>query len=139
MSELYVYMLPYQIVEKIWFYLDDTCKIFTCREYYEKFHCLLKDNNIINKYDSYIRSMIRDDYSFVFNYIVSENLNYWLTKNKFYYQNVVYYSYIHYILDIVREYSSQKCKQILWNYLNTCGYSKNIHKNKRNKFNKWRN
>jgi len=139
MSELYVYMLPYQIVEKIWFYLDDVCKIFTCREYYDTFHYLLKEKKIVAKYDSYLRSIIRDDHSFVFNYIVNENLEDWIKKNKFCYKNTIYYSYVHFILDIIREYGSQNCKRVLWNYLNRCGYVKNIHKNKRNKLIKWTN
>lgn len=139
MSELYVYMLPYQIIEQIWFYLDDVCKIFTCKEYYNNYHYLLREKHIIKNYDSYVRSMIREDHSFVFDYIVNENLEAWRKKNKICYKNIIYFSYLHFILDLIREYSSQKCKSVLWNCLNTCGYGENVHKNKRNKGIKWTN
>lgn len=139
MSQLYVYMLPYQIIERIWFYLDDVCKITTCKKYYNKYHYLIKENRFIKNYDSYVRSIVRDDHSFVFKFIVDENLEAWRKKGKIYYKNIVYFSYLHFILDLIREYSSQKCKIVLWSYLNTFGYGKNVHKNKRNKYIKWTN
>lgn len=139
MSELYVYMLPYQIVERIWCCLDNSCKIFTCRENYNKYHYLLREKHIIKNYDSYIRSMIRNDCNFVFYHIINENLENWRKKNKIVYKNVIYYSYIHFVLDLIKEYSSHNCQIILWGYLNTCGYGKNLHKNKRIKSIKWTN
>ena len=57
--------LPYDIIEIIWENLNPLNKILLNKEYYSKYNYLI-DKHIVNKYESYIRDIIINDYSFVF-------------------------------------------------------------------------
>ncbi len=139
MTTQYVYMLPYQCVEKIWFYLDDNAKVLTCKEYYNLYHYLLKPK-IIN-YNSYIRCMIRDSCDFILPYLLKENFEEWnqTKKNQICYNNKSYYNYLQYIIDMCIYYKSDKCKALILRYIDKNGYKKNSHKKNKIKNIKWTN
>ena len=135
----YVYMLPYQCVEKVWFYLDDSVKSITCKEYYDLYHHLLKPK--ITNYNGYIRSMIRDKCDFILGYLLKENFKEWnkINHTRINYNNKFYYSYLQYVIDMCIYYKSDKCKELILSYTNNNGYNKKSHKNIKVKNIKWTN
>lgn len=130
----YVHMLPYQIVEKIWFYLDDISKAVTCKDYYLCYHTSII-NSIVN-FDSYVRSMIRNDCNFVFKLLLNEKIEEWNKNKKLTYHNKIYYNYLQYVIDLCIYNKSDKCKSII-TYKNP--YEKNSHKKNKIKSIKWTN
>lgn len=68
-------------------------------------------------YENYIRWIIRDDRSFLFENI----LNYILNKNstKIRYKNNIFKTYIDYIKYLINTYNSGKCKTIITNVKST--------------------
>ena len=79
--------LPNEILDIIFYYLNTREKIFLNKKYYIKYNDYI-DQHIIN-YSSYVRDIIRLDYSFVFEYIIYRNFNKWITINTYNYKNII--------------------------------------------------
>jgi len=139
MTIYYIYQLPYQLIEKIWHYLPMTTKIFISRNDYIENHNVLYDNKIIKSRDNYIRDMIRNDYDFVFNFIVKESIYDWIRIRRIFYREIIYGSYLQYLMDLTVDHNASKCRKILMNEMSLCGLSKNLSKKKRIKNSKWTN
>ena len=139
MAILYIYMLPYRIVEQIWDNLDIITKMRVTKENFTNNHYLLKRNNLILNFDSYLRCMIRENCDWIFNFIIEENYNYWIKPKKIIYDNQIFTNYLDYVHYLTVQFNSQKCKAIFLNFVNVSGYMKNKHKKKKIKMIKWTN
>ena len=135
----YIYQFPYHIVEQIWYWLDAKSKILVSKEFYFKYHHMLLSDNIITQKDNYIRNMIRNDYSFVFNLLINENIDMWLKNKQFLYKNINYSNYLQYLLDITTLYNAFGCRNLLLKELRLRDYDKNLSKKKRVRNLKWTN
>tara|TARA_X000000368_G_scaffold320028_1_gene257259 strand:- start:1159 stop:1533 length:375 start_codon:yes stop_codon:yes gene_type:complete len=118
-------------------YVRDEEKIFVNKEYYFKYHHLLK-NKIDNKhYDNYLRDIIRNDYSFVLNQLLEENYEKWISKKKRIHKNIIYNNYSDYLIGLCMDYESTKCRELINDFYNKKGLSKNLHKKNRNNNKRW--
>lgn len=77
----YMYLLPLEIMEIIWYYLPITTKIRTKKKYYERYHYLIYKQ--IHNFDAYMLEIIQKKHKYLFKLVVSERYIEW-RKNKQY-------------------------------------------------------
>lgn len=128
----YIDILPYELVDMIYEYIPKSVSMFITKSNY------IKDHHLIRKYidkkniEKYIRTMLVQDNDFVFNFLLVENLERWINMKKYYYQEYIYSTYLHFLDCYALENNSVKCKKIIVKYKNQ--HKKNII----NKY-KWNN
>jgi len=103
--------LPNEILDIIFYYLNTREKFFLNKKYYIKYNNYI-DQYIIN-YSSYVRDIIRLDYSFVFEYIIYRNFNKWIKINNYNYKNIIYNNYIFFLSDFANKNKATKCLNLL--------------------------
>lgn len=132
--------LPIVLIDYIKDYIPYTTLAFVNKEFYIKYHYLLKINNLIPKkyIENYIRDIIRRDFDFVFEKIISENYKKWLDIKQFIYKNIIYKNYIYFLKDFCLINESIKCRIILNNFLEENGLCKNQHKKNTSKHIRWK-
>jgi hypothetical protein len=124
--------IPNEIKKYIFLYLDYNVLMLLNKDYYKKYHkLLLKCSNLIkNKNEkSFIRYIIKNDYSFVFEENLIENFNKWIVKKKICYRYLIYDNFIYFLLNFCIQEKAPKCKNILVQTMKLNGMYKNI-KNK---------
>lgn len=138
---IYIDLLPNDILELIFIKLNNFQKTFLNKEYYKKYHYLIKSKIKGNLYENYLRDIIRLDYIFIFKEIIIERFEYWMIYNKsIKYQNLIFTNYFSYINYLVNKYCSFKIKkEIILNLNNNNSLDKWEDKPKILKRNKWRN
>lgn len=129
--------LPNDICNIIFDYVKDEEKIFVNKKYYNNYHYLLKDKINRKNYDNYVRDIIRTNSSFVLNQLLIENHERWLVKKKRIHKNVIYNNYIDYLIGLCMDYESTKCRELINNFYDNKGLSKNLHKKNRNNNKRW--
>ena len=132
-----VSQLPNEICDKIFEYVKDEEKIFINKEYYGKYHYLLKNKISDKNYDNYLRDIIRNDSDFVLNQLLEENYEKWLAKKKRFHKNIIYNNYSDYLIGLCLEYESTKCRELINEFYDNKGLSKNLHKKNRNNNKRW--
>jgi hypothetical protein len=80
----YMYLLPWEIMEMIWYYLPITTKIRVKKKYYERYHYLIYKE--IRHFDRYMENIIKNNYKYLFRMVVAEKYIDW-TKHPQYYSN----------------------------------------------------
>tara|TARA_B100000073_G_C23670681_1_gene548491 strand:+ start:621 stop:995 length:375 start_codon:yes stop_codon:yes gene_type:complete len=118
-------------------HVRDEEKIFVNKEYYFKYHHLLKNKIDSKHYDNYLRDIIRNDNSFVLNQLLEENYEKWLSKKKRIHKNIIYNNYTDYLIGLCLDYESTKCRELINDFYNNKGLSKNLHKKNRNNNKRW--
>jgi hypothetical protein len=93
-------------------------------------------SNIVNKNDieNYIRTMIRQDNSFVFEQLLIENYEKWINIKEYYYKECIYINYLMFLEFYIMDNESIKCKKILDELFVELGFNKNQHKKKSFKY-----
>ena len=129
--------LPNEVCNKIFSYVRDEEKIFVNKECYLRYHHLLKDKINSKNYDNYLRDIIRTDATLVLNQLLEENYEKWLTKRKRIHKNVIYSNYIDYLIGLCMDYESTKCRELINNFYENKGLSKNLHKKNRSNNKRW--
>ena len=132
-------VLPIELEKHIKGYIPLCIKVFLCKKYYNKYHCIVRTRIFINSYENYIRSIIRRDNEFVFEHVFQENTQKWLAMRKYNYKNMVYINYIYFLLGYCIENNSDRCKNVIQTYLDESGLSKNQHKKNIVKNTRWTN
>jgi len=122
--------LPYELIDIIKEYTNPIVFMFVNKTYYYKYHhkikFLLKD-----RYDSYVRDIIRRDNDFSMRQVFCDNMIAWMKDNrKYYYNNNVYSSYLNFITEYSNDQNSCKCYQLLKDINKKNGYVKKKHKKK---------
>lgn len=103
--------LPNEILDIIFYYLNTREMLFLNKKHYIKYNDYI-DQYIIN-YSSYVRDIIRLDYSFVFEYIIYRNFNKWIKINNYNYKNIIYNNYIFFLSDFANKNKATKCLNLL--------------------------
>jgi len=129
--------LPVELVRYIKEYIPKKEFVFTNRENYNLYHHLIKPS--IKDYESYIRSMIRQDNEFVFNKIIKENCSKWYEILQYKYKNMIFKNYLYFVMNFCIENDSNKCRKIISDFLKEHGLGKNLHKKNVVKYIKWKN
>jgi hypothetical protein len=118
--------LPQEIINLIQTYIPVKYLVFVNKTFYHLYHYRLKP--FIPLYDNYIRDIIRRDNSFVYREILCENFEKWLLLKKYYYKNMVFNNYVYFVLHYCIENNSDRCREILIEYLKKRNLYKNLHK-----------
>jgi hypothetical protein len=129
--------LPEELVKYIKEYIPKKELVFTNRENYNLYHHLIKP--YIKDYESFIRSMIRQDNEFVFKKIVEENYKKWYEIREYKYKNMIFNNYLYFVINFCIENDSNNCIKILSYFLKEHGLCKNLHKKNVVKYIKWKN
>lgn len=120
--------LPKEVENIIKSFIPISVLLTLNKQYYVKYHKHTKQIISKTQYDNYIRDMIRRDNDFVFSFLLKENHNAWLNIRKYRYANVNYGNYFCFIDKFCIDNESTKCRNLLKDYLNKTGLSKNQHK-----------
>jgi hypothetical protein len=129
--------LPQDIIDIIKEYIPKKIFIFTNRENYNLYHCLLKKH--ISNIDNYIRYIVKFDYSFVFQKVIRENYKKWFEIKNYRYKDMIFPDYFYFITNYCIENESSNCRKIIINFLKEHGLNKNLYKKKLIKYIKWKN
>jgi phosphoribosyl-ATP pyrophosphohydrolase len=129
--------LPPELIRYIKEYIPKKTFVFTNRENYNLYHSLLKPS--IKDYESYIRSMIRQDNEFVFKKIVEENFSKWYEIRQYKYKNMIFKNYLYFVMNFCIENESNNCRKNILEFLKEHGLGKNLHKKNIVKYIKWKN
>ena len=137
MKFIYLDLIPDDIIEfYIWPNVPIIAKVWLNKEYYLKYHLQIK--KYIKMPVNYIRDIIRMDYGFVFERLIEENLDSWLSpQNHYIYNNITFKDYLNYIHYLINKYYSDKCKLILYSKLKKGGLQKKWHKNNTTRSIQW--
>ena len=129
--------LPPELIRYIKEYIPKKTFVFTNRENYNLYHSLLKPS--IKDYESYIRSMIRQDNEFVFKKIIEENFSKWYEIRQYKYKNMIFKNYLYFVMNFCIENESNNCRKNILEFLKEHGLGKNLHKKNIVKYIKWKN
>ena len=132
-----IFRLPDDIIRVIQEYIPINVLRFTNKISYVAYHLQVRE--MLYNYESYIREVVKRDYSFIFNIIVRENIQKWNNSKKYLYKNVIYASYIYFILNYCLEHNSELCQIVLCNFLKQHGLCQNQHKKNITKHIRWKN
>jgi len=129
--------LPLELVRYIKEYIPKKYFAFTNRVNYNLFHSFIKPS--IKDYESYIRTMIRQDNEFVFKKIIEENFSKWYEIRQYKYKNMIFNNYFYFVMNFCIENESNNCIKIILEFLKEHGLGKNLHKKNIVKYIKWKN
>ena len=130
-------MLPDDIIRVIQEYIPLRILQFTNKISYVAYHLQLRE--VMYNYESYVREVVKRDYPFIFELIIRENIQKWNNIKKYLYKNVIYASYIYFILNYCHEHNSQQCRKVLCEFLKQHGLCQNQHKKNITKHIRWKN
>jgi len=121
--------IPEVLLDNIFSYIPYINLYNINKLYYNNYHNIIS-KNIINKkkIENFNRLIIRKDYYFIFKYLLEENGKKWISMKKYYYKNIIYSNYLMFIFNYSIENNSNKIKNILIDYFEKIGLSKNLHK-----------
>ena len=124
----YIKRLPHELEDVIKSFIPISVLLTLNKKYYVKYHKYIKQLVAKSQYDNYIRDMLRRDNDFVFSFLIKENNNAWLNIRKYKYANMNYGNYFCFIDKFCVDNEATKCRNLLKDYLNKTGLSKNQHK-----------
>jgi hypothetical protein len=120
--------LPIEIESYIKEFIPIKTLCFLNKKNYIKYHKYVKKWIPKKLFENYIRDIIRRDNHFVFDLIIKENYKKWLQIIKYKYKNIIYGNFICFIDDLCIKNESTNCRNLLSDFLNKTGLSKNQHK-----------
>jgi hypothetical protein len=88
----YMYLLPWEIMEMIWYYLPITTKIRTKKKYYDRYHYLIYKE--LKNFDLYMVNIIHYKYKYLFKLVVAERYIEWTKNQQYYHMSGNFDSYI---------------------------------------------
>ena len=88
----YLKLLPWEIIEIIWYYLPITTKIRMKKKYYERYHYLIYPQ--IRFFDSYMHKIINLRYKYLFKLVLSECYLEWSSNQQYYHLSGNFDSFI---------------------------------------------
>jgi hypothetical protein len=121
--------IPEEIVRIIYEYILPNVKCILNKKLFLQYHSDIKALIMKrNMYDNYLRYIIRNDYSFVFQYISKENASLWMKEKKYSYKNKIFHTYANFLEYLCIDNRSTNCRNILKTLCDNSGLSKNQHK-----------
>lgn len=129
MELILIEKIPEVLINNIFSYISYANLYNVNKLYYNNYHNIII-KNIINKknVENFNRLIIRKDYNFIFEYLLEENGKKWISMKKYYYKNKIYSNYLMFIFNYSIENNSIKIKNILMDYFEKIGLTKNLHK-----------
>jgi len=111
------------------------------KENYVKHHHIVRSLIPNTDYDSYVRDMVRNDYSFVFGHILLERFDDFHKWKKYYFNSNMYPSYLIFLRSFAIDNNSLKCLKVIEQHCEKKGFESNWYK-RRNSIRlarEWRN
>jgi hypothetical protein len=105
-------------------FLKPEVKMLLNKTYYHQYHNLIKKNIPSNYYESYVRDMLRCDYTFVVSYILRENMDKWLKWHNYRYKSMIYKNFIYFMRQYCIDNNAVKCINLINLELKNKGLSK---------------
>jgi len=131
--------LPDEMIDIIKSYIPITTLRLLDKSNYELHHKYIRQSIPYNLYETYVRSMVRKDYDYVFRNILDENFDRWLKIKKYQYQDTIFLNYLYFLKCYCIENQSMNCKNVIDKYLELSGLDKNQHKKNISRSIRWRN
>jgi hypothetical protein len=129
--------LPDNIINIIKEYIPHNKLVFVNKTFYNLYHNTIR--KYIPQYQNYIRDIIRRDNDFVFGKIIQENLDIWIKIKQYRYKNMIFNNYIYFVMNFCIENDSERCRQLLLNFLSKRDLCRNLHKKNIIRYIKWKN
>jgi hypothetical protein len=108
----YFDLLPDDVLDIIFDYINPKCKIFLNKEYYNKYHYLVKSMVKKEDYLNYVKDIIKNNYTFVFKKILEEEF-FNFKKEKIIVKNKRYKSLLHYFHNFCILTKSIDCRKLI--------------------------
>jgi hypothetical protein len=105
--------LPEDVLLFVFEFIPIQIKYTVNKSNYFRYH----EHIIFSPYDGYIRDIIRNDSDFIFQNILSLNIDKWKSKKKFLYKKVKCDTFIRLLNMWCIEYKSNKCRNQILCYL----------------------
>ena len=109
----YLNKISEDLVSEIFPYINSDSLLMTNKENYLKYHKLIRNKIIPERYESYIRSTIRYDNAFTFSFILNENVHKWKSMSKYYYNQQIFTNYLYFLEFFALENNSTKCRNLI--------------------------
>lgn len=124
-----IMMLPEVLVDIVYEYVPLSTKLFLTKKNYKENHVLVKTLIDKRQYENYIRCIVRQDNSFVFSFLINENITLWTCKiHNYLYKDSTYRNYLLFLHEYCIENESTRCKEIIDTFIEILGLNKNQHK-----------
>jgi len=120
--------LPSDLIVLIKSFIPKTTLLFLNNYYYKKYHYLIKKYIKGFNFENYIRTIIRQDNSFVFSQILIDYNKDISNIKQYIYKNILYKKYYYFLIDYCIKNNSIKCRDILNDFLKLQGLCQNRHK-----------
>jgi hypothetical protein len=129
--------LPDDIIDLIKEFIPKYKLVFVNKVFYNLYHHTIRTT--IPLYENFVRDMIRRDNYIVVEKILGENSETWLKNRQYRYKNMVFNNYIYFIIHYCIENNSERCREIIYDFLKKRDLCRNLHKKKVVKYIKWIN
>ena len=84
-------------------------------------------------FETYIRNIIINDYDFIFDSLIKNNVLRWIHIKKYRYKQIIFNNYIYFLQYFSMIHNSNKCFEIVNNTIRNTGLDGKQHKNKINR------
>lgn len=129
--------LPDDIINIIKEFIPPNKLVFVNKTFYNLYHYKIRKS--IPLYENFVRDIIRRDNEFVFKKVIEENINLWLKNKHYIYKNMIFNNYVYFVMNFCIENDSERCRQILSDFLLKRDLCRNLHKKNVIKYIKWKN
>jgi hypothetical protein len=124
----YISMMPDDIKNIIKEYLRVPTIIFITKDNYIFHHKYLKPYIIKNRFEAYIRNVIKQDHEFVFNQLIHENIEKWILLKNYIHKNIIYKNYVYFLIFFCIDCDSIRCYNTINVFLKQKQMCQNRHK-----------
>ena len=121
-------VLPGDILEIIKSYIPNSFLIFVNKHFYRNYHFLIKTLIPKKSYEKYIRHIIRNDNDIAFQNVLNDNIKHFIQIKNYKYKNTIYNYYVNFLSEFCIQNNSNKCRNVLKEYLKLDFLCKNRHK-----------
>uniref|UniRef100_A0A6C0JEB9 Uncharacterized protein n=1 Tax=viral metagenome TaxID=1070528 RepID=A0A6C0JEB9_9ZZZZ len=94
-------------------FIPDENLIWINKTYYKKNGHLIKKMVPIRDFESYIRSLVKNDNYFCLEHIVYENIDRWNKMKRYKYRYMLFYNYLHFIYCFAKINGSMRCVKLI--------------------------
>lgn len=106
--------MPHDIVAYCIFpFLGPETLVWTSKTNYNTHNNVIRSLISNSDFESYIRMLVRKDYSFVFEHVIRENIQRWLKMTRYRYNNQLAVDYLHFIYYYAGEQRSNECEKLI--------------------------
>lgn len=133
--------LPEDMIGEIYKYIPITTLYTLNKQLFTRYYQIITDNYTVNStvFQNYMRHLIRRDCNFQMIYLLRYNFLKWNKPLSWKYKQNTFPSYIIFLRLLCNHHNSQKCKNLITEYLERSLSNKKRHKKIRSKNTKWSN